>query len=110
MPLRPLVYMWGCLRDTISNLSLGAVNRGLQPHRISRLPAEDTKEQRKRFSSTGDFVLRTSFTKRRLSSGRPRAGSVGRRGGRARGGTGGSAGSAAEIGRAQGRERVCQYV
>lgn len=43
--------MLGCLRDTISNLSRGAVHRCLQRHGISRLPVEETVEKGKRFKT-----------------------------------------------------------
>jgi len=41
----------GCLRDTIPNLSRSALHRCLQGHGISRLPVEETKEQRRRFKA-----------------------------------------------------------
>jgi hypothetical protein len=41
----------GCLRDTIPNVSRSALHRCLQRHGISRLPVEETKEQRKRFKA-----------------------------------------------------------
>lgn len=43
--------MLGRLRDTIPNLSRSALHRCLQRHGISRLPVEETKEQRKRFKT-----------------------------------------------------------
>lgn len=49
--LLPLDDVLGCLRDTIPNLSRSALHRCLQRHGISRLPVEETKEQRKRFRS-----------------------------------------------------------
>src|SRR5258708_9739853 len=45
--LLPLDDVLGCLRDTIANLSRSALHRCLQRHGISRLPVEETKEQRK---------------------------------------------------------------
>ncbi|EIZ87068.1 integrase catalytic subunit [Methylobacterium sp. GXF4] len=39
----------GCLRDTIPNLSRSALHRCLQRHGISRLPADETTQTRKRF-------------------------------------------------------------
>ena len=49
--LLPLDDVLGCLRDTIPNLSRSALHRCLQRHGISRLPVEDTKNQRKRFKT-----------------------------------------------------------
>src|SRR3979409_340385 len=49
--LLPLDDVRGCLRDTIPNLSRSALHRCLQRHGISRLPVEETKEQRKRFKT-----------------------------------------------------------
>ena len=49
--LLPLDDVLGCLRDTIPNLSRSALHRCLQRHGISRLPVEETKEQRKRFKA-----------------------------------------------------------
>ena len=49
--LLPLDDVPGCLRDTIPNLGRSALHRCLQRHGISRLPAEETKEQRKRFKT-----------------------------------------------------------
>jgi transposase-like protein len=49
--LLPLDDMLGWLRDTIPNLSRSALHRCLQRHGISRLPAEETKAQRKRFKT-----------------------------------------------------------
>ena len=49
--LLPLDDVLGCLRDTIPNLSRSALHRCLQRHGISRLPVEETKDQRKRFKS-----------------------------------------------------------
>jgi hypothetical protein len=51
--LLPLDDVLGCLRDTIPNLSRSALHRCLQRHGISRLPVEETKEQRKRFKTYG---------------------------------------------------------
>ena len=47
--LLPLDDVLGCLRDTIPNLSRSALHRCLQRHGISRLPAGETTEKRKRF-------------------------------------------------------------
>jgi transposase-like protein len=47
----PLDDVLGCLKDTIPNLSRSALHRCLQRHGISRLPVEETKEQRKRFKT-----------------------------------------------------------
>ena len=41
----------GCLRDAIPDLSRSALHRCLQRHGVSRLPIEETKEQRKRFKT-----------------------------------------------------------
>jgi transposase-like protein len=49
--LLPIDDVLGCLRDTIPNLSRSALHRCLQRHGISRLPVEETKEQRKRFKT-----------------------------------------------------------
>ncbi len=49
--LLPLDDVLGCLKDTIPNLSRSALHRCLQRHGISRLPVEETKEQRKRFKT-----------------------------------------------------------
>jgi hypothetical protein len=49
--LLPLDDVLGCLRDTIPNLSRSALHRCLQRHGISRLPVEETKNQRKRFKT-----------------------------------------------------------
>jgi len=49
--LLPLDDVLGCQRDTIPNLSRSALHRCLQRHGISRLPVEETKEQRKRFKT-----------------------------------------------------------
>ena len=49
--LLPLDDVLGCLRDTIPNLSRSALHRCLQRHGISRLPVEETKDQRKRFKT-----------------------------------------------------------
>jgi transposase-like protein len=49
--LLPLDDVLGSLRDTIPNLSRSALHRCLQRHGISRLPVEETKEQRKRFKT-----------------------------------------------------------
>jgi hypothetical protein len=49
--LLPLDDKLGCRRDTIPNLSRGALHRCLQRHGISRLPVEETNEQRKRFKT-----------------------------------------------------------
>ena len=43
--------MLGCLKDTIPNLSRSALHHCLQRHGISRLPIEETKEQRKQFKT-----------------------------------------------------------
>jgi integrase-like protein len=45
----PLDDVLGCLRDTIPNLSRSALHRCLQRHGISRLPAGEPTEKRKRF-------------------------------------------------------------
>src|SRR3954467_10698442 len=47
--LLPLDDVLGCLKDTIPNLSRSALHRCLQRHGISRLPAGETAEKRKRF-------------------------------------------------------------
>ena len=47
--LLPLDDVLGCLKDTIPNLSRSALHRCLQRHGISRLPAGETTEKRKRF-------------------------------------------------------------
>src|ERR1700691_1482032 len=49
--LLPLDDVLGCLKDTIPNLSRSALHRCLHRHGISRLPIEETKEQRKRFKT-----------------------------------------------------------
>jgi transposase-like protein len=49
--LLPLDDVLGCLRDTIPNLSRSALHRCLQRHEISRLPASETMEKRKRFKT-----------------------------------------------------------
>ena len=49
--LLPLDDVFGCLKDTIPNLSRSALHRCLQRHGISRLPVEETKTQRKRFKT-----------------------------------------------------------
>jgi transposase-like protein len=49
--LLPLDDVLGCLRDTIPKLSRSALHRCFQRHGISRLPVEDTREQRKRFKT-----------------------------------------------------------
>jgi hypothetical protein len=49
--LLPLDDVLGCLRDTIPNLSRSALHRCLQRHGISRLPAGETTEKRKRFKT-----------------------------------------------------------
>jgi hypothetical protein len=49
--LLPLDDALGCLRDTIPNLSRSALHRCLQRHGISRLPAGETTEKRKRFKT-----------------------------------------------------------
>ena len=41
----------GCLRDAIPHLSRSALHSCLQRHGVSRLPIEETKEQRKRFKA-----------------------------------------------------------
>jgi transposase-like protein len=49
--LLPLDDVLGCLKDAIPNLSRSALHRCLQRHGVSRLPAEETKEHRKRFKT-----------------------------------------------------------
>jgi hypothetical protein len=49
--LLPLDDVLGCLKDALPNLSRSALHRGLQRHGVSRLPAEETKEHRKRFKA-----------------------------------------------------------
>ena len=49
--LLPLDDVLGCLRDAIPHLSRSALHRCLQRHGLSRLPIEETKEQRKRFKT-----------------------------------------------------------
>jgi transposase-like protein len=49
--LLPLDDVLGCLKDTIPNLSRSALHRCLQRHGISRLPASETTEKRKRFKT-----------------------------------------------------------
>jgi hypothetical protein len=49
--LLPLDDVLGCLKDTIPNLSRSALHRCLQRHGISRLPVEETKQQRQRFKT-----------------------------------------------------------
>jgi hypothetical protein len=49
----PLDDVLGCLRDTIPSLSRSALHRCLQRHSISRLPAAETAQARKRFKSYG---------------------------------------------------------
>ncbi|MCJ2094482.1 IS481 family transposase [Methylobacterium sp. J-072] len=49
--LLPLDDVLGCLRDTIPNLSRSALHRCLQRHGISRLPAAETTQTRKRFKT-----------------------------------------------------------
>ena len=49
--LLPLDDVLGCLMDTIPNLSRSALHRCLQRHGISRLPAGETTEKRKRFKT-----------------------------------------------------------
>jgi len=49
--LLPLDDVLGCLKDTIPNLSRSALHRCLQRHGISRLPAGETSEKRKRFKT-----------------------------------------------------------
>ena len=49
--LMPLDDVFGCLRETIPNLSRSALHRCLQRHGISRLPIDETKAQRKRFKT-----------------------------------------------------------
>ena len=49
--LLPLDDVLGCLRDAIPHLSRSALHRCLQRHGVSRLPSEETKEQRKRFKT-----------------------------------------------------------
>ena len=49
--LLPLDDVLGCLKEPIPNLSRSALHRCLQRHGISRLPIEETKEQRKKFKT-----------------------------------------------------------
>ena len=49
--LLPLDDVLGCLKDTIPNLGRSALHRCLQRHGISRLPIEETNEQRKKFKT-----------------------------------------------------------
>jgi transposase-like protein len=49
--LLPLDDVLGCLRDTIPNLSRSPLHRCLQRHNISRLPAAETAQTRKRFNT-----------------------------------------------------------
>jgi len=49
--LLPLDDVLGCLKHTIPNLSRSALHRCLQRHGISRLPADETTEKRKRFKT-----------------------------------------------------------
>ena len=49
--LLPLDDVLGCLKDIIPNLSRSALHRCLQRHSISRLPAGETTEKRKRFKT-----------------------------------------------------------
>jgi len=49
--LLPLDDVLGCLKDTIPNLTRSALHRCLQRHGISRLPAAETAEKRKRFKT-----------------------------------------------------------
>ncbi|KMO28562.1 integrase [Methylobacterium aquaticum] len=49
--LLPLDDIFGCLRDTIPHLSRSALHRCLQRHTISRLPAAETAQTRKRFQT-----------------------------------------------------------
>jgi transposase-like protein len=49
--LLPLDDVLGCLRDAIPHLNRSALHRCLQRHGISRLPIEETQEQRKRFKT-----------------------------------------------------------
>ena len=49
--LLPLDDVLDCLKDTIANLSRSALHRCLQRHGISRLPAGETTEKRKRFKT-----------------------------------------------------------
>jgi hypothetical protein len=49
--LLPLDDVLGCLRDAMPHLSRSALHRCLQRHGVSRLPIEETKEQRKRFKT-----------------------------------------------------------
>ena len=49
--LLPLDDVLGCLRDAIPHLSRSALHRCLQRHGVSRLPIEETREQRKRFKT-----------------------------------------------------------
>ena len=50
--LLPLADVLGCLKDTIPNLSRSALHRCLRRNGISRLPAGETSEKRKRFKLT----------------------------------------------------------
>ncbi len=49
--LLPLDDVLGCLKDSIPNLSRSALHRCLQRHDISRLPAGESAEKRKRFKT-----------------------------------------------------------
>ena len=49
--LLPLDDVLGCLRDTIPHLSRSALHRCLQRNSISRLPAAETAQTRKRFKT-----------------------------------------------------------
>lgn len=49
--LLPRGDVLGCLRDTIPKLSRSALHRCVQRHGNSRLPVEETKQQRKRFKT-----------------------------------------------------------
>ena len=49
--LLPLDDVLGCLKDTIPNLSRSALHRCLQRHAVSRLPASETSEKRRRFKT-----------------------------------------------------------
>src|ERR687893_2262214 len=49
--LLPLDDVLGCLKGTIPNLSRSALHRCLQRHGISRRPASETTEKRKRFKT-----------------------------------------------------------
>lgn len=68
--LLPLDDVLGCLRDTIPNLSRSALHRCLQRHGISRLPVEETKQQRKRFKTYEIGYVRIDSCELRHSDGK----------------------------------------